>query len=638
MWLHLCLPIRVLTLYVARPAAVARPLVVTGRRESRLAIIDLQGINLAYGGPPLLEHIDLQLAGGERVCLVGRNGTGKSSLLRVIAEQIRADAGQIHRKPGLRVSMVQQEVPADSVGSVGELIVEGTDKPPDEETWEWQRRRDIVLAGLGLTDDAVFSELSGGLKRRVFMARALIQQPDVLLLDEPTNHLDLDAITWLERYLVGLDGALMFVTHDRTFLQTVATRIVELDRGRLTSYPGDYATYVARKQAMLAVEDTERAHFDKKLAQEEEWIRQGIKARRTRNEGRVRALFKLREERAQRRERIGAAKVTIHEADRSGKMVIEALGIAFAYGDNTIVDGLTLRVLRGDKLGLIGPNGAGKTTLLRLLLRELEPLRGEIKLGTKLEVAYLDQLKHTLRDEQTVAENIGEGADKVFVGDRSVHIVTYLRQFLFAPDRARSPVSALSGGERNRLLLAKLFARPSNLLVLDEPTNDLDTETLELLEERLMNYSGTVLVVSHDRTFIDNVVTSTLVFEGGGIVGEHVGGYSDWLRRKRAIPGSEEQGAAPKEKKKRRSQTDRPRKLTFKERRELEALPARIEALDAEQATIEEAVSNPELYKGDPKVVTKTVARLEEIQGELEEAYLRWEVLEAIDAAAGTKG
>ena len=609
-----------------------------GSRESRLAIIDLQGINLAYGGPPLLERIDLQLAPGERVCLVGRNGTGKSSLLRVIAGQSPADAGQIHRKPGLRVAMVQQEVPSGSVGSVGELIIEGATRPPDEEPWEWQRRRDIVLAGLGLTDDAVFTELSGGLKRRVFMARALVEQPDVLLLDEPTNHLDLEAITWLEQYLVNLECALLFVTHDRTFLQTVATRIVELDRGRLTSYPGDYATYLSRKEAMLTVEDTERALFDKKLAQEEEWIRQGIKARRTRNEGRVRALKKLREERAQRRERIGAAKVTIHEAERSGKLVIEAVDIVFAYDQQPIVDGLTVRVRRGDKIGLIGPNGAGKTTLLRLLLGELDSQRGKVKLGTKLEVAYLDQLKHSLRDDQTVAENIGEGADKVFVGDKSIHVITYLRQFLFAPDRARSPVSALSGGERNRLLLAKLFAKPSNLLVLDEPTNDLDTETLELLEERLMDYGGTALVVSHDRAFIDNVVTSTLVFEGGGVVQEHVGGYSDWLRKRRGPADSEVKKAGATEKKKRRLQTQRPRKLTFNQRRELDGLPARIEALDAEQASIEATISDPDFYKGDPQEITRAVARLDEIQAELDAAYERWESLEAIDvAAAGVK-
>ena len=601
--------------------------------NSGLAIIDLHGINLAFGGPPLLEHVDLQLAAGERVCLVGRNGTGKSSLLRVMAGNEPADAGQIHKKPGLRVAMVQQDVPGACVGTVGELIVDGASPPPDEEQWQWQRRRDMVLAGLGLTDDAVFTELSGGLKRRVFLARALVEQPDVLLLDEPTNHLDIEAITWLEKYVVGLESAVLFVTHDRAFLQAVATRIVELDRGRISSFPGDYARYLARKEAILSAEDTGRAVFDKKLAQEEDWIRQGIKARRTRNEGRVRALKKLREERAQRRERIGTARVEIHEAERSGKLVIEASDIGFAFDQEPIVNGLTVKVRRGDKIGLIGRNGVGKTTLLKLLLGELEPQRGEVKLGTKLEIAYLDQLKHSLDDDRTVAENIAEGNDTLFVGGKSTHAVTYLRQFLFAPDRARSPVSVLSGGERNRLLLAKLFARPSNFLVLDEPTNDLDAETLELLEERLMDYSGTVLVVSHDRAFVDNVVTSTLVFEGDGMVQEFVGGYSDWLRQRNATPASTVRKSPSKDKKQRRPQKTGPRKLTFAERRELDALPGKIEALDAEQADIEATISVPTFYKGDPQTITQTVARLDEIQAELEAAYERWDELEAVAAA-----
>ena len=593
-----------------------------------MALITLSGVALAYGGPPLLQSVDLRIDRGERVCLMGRNGTGKSSLMRLVQGIEAPDAGELLRKPGLRTAFLQQQVPAVTEGNVLDLVAGGAPGPPDEEPWQYQRRLKEVLAGLQLEPNAHFAELSGGLKRRVFLARALVDEPDLLLLDEPTNHLDIRTITWLEQYLLGRAGSLLFVTHDRALLGKVATRIVELDRGELTSYPGDYASYQHRKAEALAVEQSERALFDRKLAEEEVWIRTGIKARRTRNEGRVRALVEMREQRRQRREQMGTASMHIQQADASGKLVAAARDVHFAYDAATpIVRGLTTTILRGDRVGLVGPNGVGKTTLLRVLLGQLQPGSGSIRLGTRLDIAYLDQLRAQLRDDRTVADNVADGADTIRFGRGTKHVIGYLREFLFSPDRARSPTSVLSGGERNRLLLARLFARPSNLLVLDEPTNDLDAETLDLLEEQLLGYEGTVLLVSHDRAFLDHVVTSTLVFEGQGHVAEYVGGYEDWLRQKAP---DDAPARARKARVAARPATPKPRKRTYAENLELAELPDRIEVLEAEKDALEERLADPDLYRSGGAAVKEAQAGLERAAAELAELYARWELLESL--------
>ncbi len=599
-------------------------------REWSVTRIDLQGVSLSYGGPPLLQRVDLLVEADERVCLMGRNGTGKSSLLRLVNGAEVPDDGRIERQPGLRTAMLPQEVPPAEEGTVEQLALAGVEPPPGEEEWQRRRRTERVFAGLRLDPAAPFASLSGGMKRRVFLARALISQPDLLLLDEPTNHLDIDAIAWLEEHLLRYPGAVLFVTHDRAFLGRLATRIVELDRGALTSYPGDHATYLRRKAELLAVEEAERARFDKKLAEEEAWIRQGIKARRRRNEGRVRALQQMRRERRERREQLGTARIRIQQAERSGKRVIEARGVSFAYRDGpVIVRGLDTEILRGDKVGVIGPNGIGKTTLLRILLGELAPDEGSVHHGARLDVAYLDQLRDQLRDDRTVAQNVADGADTVVFDGQARHVITYLEEFLFAAERARSPVSALSGGERNRLLLARLFARPSNVLVLDEPTNDLDTETLELLEERLAEYDGTVLLVSHDRAFLDNVVTGTLAFEGDGAVREYVGGYEDWVRQREQAP---EPAPRPKKsgKPRPRPPAERPRKRTYAEQLELDALPERIEALEAERDALQAQTADPAFYRRSKDEITAALARLEAMEAELAAVYARWEQLEQL--------
>ncbi len=593
-----------------------------------MALITLSGVALAYGGPPLLQSVDLRLDEGERVCLMGRNGTGKSSLMRLVHGEEPPDLGEILRKPGLRTAILCQQVPPVTEGNVLDLVAGSAGGPTDEEPWQYQRRLKEVLAGLQLEPNAHFAELSGGLKRRVFLARALVDQPDLLLLDEPTNHLDIQTITWLEEYLLRRAGSLLFVTHDRALLGKVATRIVELDRGVLTSFPGDYATYQRRKAEAIAAERSERALFDRKLAEEEVWIRTGIKARRTRNEGRVRALMQMREQRRQRREQMGTASMHIQGADASGKLVVAARGVGFAYEDTTpIVHDLTTTILRGDRVGLIGPNGVGKTTLLRVLLGQLQPRSGTVRLGSRLDIAYLDQLRAQLRDDRTVAENVADGADTIKFGRGTKHVIGYLREFLFSPDRARSPTSVLSGGERNRLLLARLFARPSNLLVLDEPTNDLDAETLDLLEEQLLGYEGTVLLVSHDRAFLDHVVTSTLVFEGGGRVEEYVGGYEDWLRQRTpdAAPAKARKArAAPK------PAAPKPRKRTYAENLELAELPDRIEVLETEKDALEERLADPDLYRSGGEAVKETQAAFERATADLAELYERWEFIEGL--------
>jgi ATP-binding cassette subfamily F protein uup len=607
--------------------------------------------------------VDLTIDPGERVCLVGYNGSGKSTLLKVAGGQLAPDEGQAVLAPGVRIGHLTQEVPenlagdvfdvtAGGLGRAGDLLAEYhhlTQRLAAESTpgllkrlevvqrelestgaWELKRRVETVLSRLKLPPSAGFDELSGGNKRQALLARALVSSPELLLLDEPTNHLDVDAIRWLEDFLLERVGGLLFVTHDRSFLKRLATRIVELDRGHLTSWPGDYATYLKRRQSVLDAELAQQASLDRRLAKEEAWIRQGIKARRTRNEGRVRALEALRRERLERRSQVGTARMQAQEADPSGKLVVEARGVTYGYRGLTIVEDLSTTVLRGDKVGIIGPNGCGKTTLIQILLGHLAPDSGIIRLGTRLEVAYFDQHRAQLDRDATVAEAVANGADQVLVRGKPRHIMGYLQDFLFPPDRARQPVRALSGGERNRLLLARLFARPSNLLVLDEPTNDLDMETLELLESLLVDYPGTLMLVSHDRTFLDNVVTSTLVFEGEGRVNEYVGGYSDWLRQRRPEqPRSATRQSAPRS----RPPADRQRKLSYKEQRELEALPDRIAVLEEEQEALHSHMSNPAFYQRAGAEIAEARARLQAVEQTLEEAYGRWEELEELARA-----
>ena len=623
-----------------------------------MSLITLQNVDLGVGGPALLDDVRLTLEAGERICVVGRNGAGKSTLLKLLAGEIHPDDGQVVPAPGLRVARLAQEVPHDLEGTIFDVVAAGLGgvgadlaeyhrlshalhgeaevsalarvqaRIDAAQGWDLDRRVTEVLARLSLPEDLRFEALSGGMKRRVLLARALASQPDVLLLDEPTNHLDIEAIAWLEEFLRGLRGSLVFVTHDRRFLRALATRIVEIDRGKLTSWPGDYDNYLRRREERLHAEAQANALFDRKLAEEEVWIRQGIKARRTRNEGRVRALEKLRRERSERREHQGRVKLDVAAAEKSGKRVVEAENLSYAIGGRVLVDDFSVSIQRGDRVGLLGPNGAGKTTLIRLLLGELQPDGGEVRLGTNLQVAYFDQHRAALREDWNALDNVAEGREFIEVNGARKHALGYLQDFLFTPERARAPITALSGGERNRLLLARLFARPSNLLVMDEPTNDLDVETLELLEERLGEYPGTLLLVSHDRDFLDSVVTSTLVMEGGGRIGEYVGGYSDWLRQRvqpapaaapvrATAPAPAKPAAAPAKK-----------KLSYNDQRELDALPAKIEALETRVAALTEAMQSPDFYQRDSAVVAAALAEAAEAQKQLDAAYERWQQLD----------
>jgi ATP-binding cassette subfamily F protein uup len=618
-------------------------------------LVSLERVSIAFGHLPLLDAISLQIDARERVSLIGRNGTGKSTLLKIITGEIPPDSGTVWRQPALRVARLEQDIPLSANRSVFDIVAEGhTHHVAEDEAWLREHHVDLVLSRLELPADAIVDTLSGGWRRRVLLARALVGQPDLLLLDEPTNHLDVEAITWLESFLAEYAGAVMFVTHDRAFLQRLATRIVELDRGTLTSWPGDYATYLRRKEESLANEAVQQEKFDKKLAEEEAWLRQGIRARRTRNEGRVRALMAMRENRAARREQMGSVRLQVEQAEQSGKLVFEARGISKAYGDadpktsvgadprvgpKQVVRDFSARVMRGDRIGLIGPNGVGKTTMLRMLLGELAPDGGEVRRGANVQVAYYDQQREQLDPERTVFDTVGEGNDTVTANGRTRHVHAYLRDFLFSNERARSPVKALSGGERNRLLLARLFTRPANVLVLDEPTNDLDLETLELLEEQLVEWPGTLLLVSHDRAFLDNVVTSTFVFEGDGRVREYVGGYQDWLRQSQRTQREQRTRRTPPDRDDDRSasvslvasvSSARERKrLSYNEQRELDALPARIEALETEQRALNAQIAGREFYKEMPETITASLARVEMLQRELTDAYARWDELES---------
>jgi ABC transport system ATP-binding/permease protein len=604
-----------------------------------MPLVSLEQISISYGHLPLIAGASLQIEAGERVAVIGRNGTGKSTLLRIIEGSLPPDSGVVWQARGTRRSRLEQDVPLSSHQRVFDVVHDGLVPHADEEDWQREQRVRLVLSRLALDGEVVVDTLSGGWKRRVLLARALVGQPDVLLLDEPTNHLDIDAIMWLEEFLATYRGAVVFVTHDRECLERLATRIVEIDRGRLTSWPGDYAMFLRRKEEGLDHEAAANEKFDRKLAEEEAWIRRGVKARRTRDEGRVRALMAMREQRAVRRAQMGAVRLQFEAADPTGKMVFETDGLAKSYGDTTVVREFSTRVMRGDRIGFIGPNGAGKTTLLRMLIGEVAPDRGEVRHGANVQIAYYDQQREQLDPERTVVDTVGDGNDTVTVGGHSRHVMGYLQDFLFAPERARSPVKALSGGERNRLLLARLLTRPANVLVLDEPTNDLDLETLELLEEQLLEWPGTLLLVSHDRRFLDNVVTSTIAFEGDGRWQEYVGGYQDWLRQRGAAsveearPGSEPRGAATAG-----SPDPAPaavavkRKLSYKEQRELEALPAKIASLEEEQRELEARAAAPEFYKEGADTIRGVLDRIAAVGNDLHVAYERWVELEALAA------
>jgi len=628
-----------------------------------MPLFSFDRVSIAFGQAPLLEGASFTIEAGERIGLIGRNGAGKSTLLQLVDGAALPDAGEVWRQPGLRISRLAQELPGEADATVYDAVAEGlaetgrllaayhhvSHEVASDPTllrrmeelqheieacdgWSLGQRVDQILARLELDGEARVGALSGGWKRRVALARALVSEPDLLLLDEPTNHLDIEVIQWLEERLQELSGAVLFVTHDRALLTRLATRILELDRGVLTSWPGSYPRFIADKAAALEQEERQQAVFDKKLAQEEVWIRKGIKARRTRNEGRVRALLRMREQRAQRRELEGKARMALDAGEGSGKLVIDAQEIAFAWDGLPVVRDLSLRIMRGDRIGLVGANGAGKTTLLRILLGELAPTSGSVRLGTKVQVAYFDQLRAELALDRTVIDNIADGSEYTEINGQRRHVLGYLQDFLFSPERARTPVSALSGGERNRVLLARLFAQPANLLVMDEPTNDLDLETLELLEELLIEYPGTLLVASHDRAFLDNVVTSTLVFAGGGRVQEHVGGYSDWIRYTQRLASAKatenaKRAASPRAPAERTAKPRR-KKLSFGDARELADMPGKIEALEREQAELGARVSEPAFYKGEAAEQARVHARLAELPAELAAAYGRWEALE----------
>lgn len=624
--------------------------------------IILENISLSFGSESLLDKVKLQIAAGERICLIGRNGAGKSSFLKIIEGKLPPDSGNIWRKPNLRIARLEQELPQNIAGTIYEFVADGlaetgkllaayhqltqsfahghTQKDlvqleklqtaiDTQNGWEYEQTIKTVLDRLSLEEDKLMSELSGGWLRRAALAKALVISPDLLLLDEPTNHLDIEAIEWLEQQLMSCNFGLLFITHDRSLLQHLATRIIELDRGQLTSWPGNYANFLLLKEEMLRDELKHNKDFDKKLAKEEVWIRQGVKARRTRSEARVRALKAMRQERAKRRELEGKVNFDTQKVEKSGALVLEAKHISQTYNEQNVIKDFSVRIMRGDKIGLIGPNGIGKSTLLNILLGKIEPQHGNVTLGTKLEIAYFDQFRGALDLEKTVWENVAAGSDSIEINGKKRHVISYLADFLFSPDRAMSLVKTLSGGECNRILLARLFSRPFNLLVMDEPTNDLDIETLELLEELLSNYQGTLLLVSHDRTFIDNIVTSTLVFEGNGKIEEFIGGYQDWHRQ--AKFKSEMMGESNKTKSEIviKTKSDNTRKLNYKEQTELANLPRIIEEMEAEKIALEKDIANPEFYKQNQEKIIAELARFKNLEEQLAVSYKRWEELES---------
>lgn len=611
-----------------------------------MPLITIQDLRIGFRGQSLLDGVSCQIESGQRIGLLGRNGSGKTTFMRIICGDVEPDGGQVSLTAGTKVSLLPQDVPQDLRGTIAEVVGQGLRQlgqtlqptgPADtfrnahddhhEMAWRDQHRVEQILSRMELDGLARFETLSSGMKRRVLLARALVAEPDLLLLDEPTNHLDIDAIAWLENFLARWGSTLIFVTHDRMFLRKLATRILEIDRGRLFDWSCDYDTFLKRKEEALVAEEKQEALFDKKLAQEEVWIRTGIKARRTRNEGRVRALEQLRRIRQDRRSAVGKVELRIQEGQRSGTLVAEVDNVSFAYGERSIVRNFSTTIMRGDKVGIMGKNGAGKTTLLRILLGQLPPQQGTVRLGTNLQIAYFDQLRRQLDDTKTVQENVGDGYDSIRIGEQTRHIIGYLQDFLFSPERARTPVRFLSGGERNRVLLARLFAKPANVIVLDEPTNDLDSETLELLEDRLVQFAGTVLLVSHDRVFLNNVVTSTIVFEETGVK-EYDGGYDDWLRQRQAPSGTvisvdcEKASTAPRE------ADVRPRRLTYKEQQELAELPKTIEQLEVKIASLHDAMTKAGFYQQTRDEIARAQASLNSLESQLAEAYDRWEELD----------
>lgn len=630
-----------------------------------MAFLTLDNVSLAYGHHPLLVNVNFQIAAGERVCLIGRNGTGKSTLFRVLYGAAEPDDGEVWRRDTLRISHLLQEVPANNthtiyetvaqgLGETGQLLTDyhnavnhaGSNKELPLDTlsdlqhrieiidgWNINQKIETVLSRLTLPPDKKLADCSGGIRRRVMLAQALVSAPDLLLLDEPTNHMDISAITWLEDYLMTYKGALIFITHDRTFLKHLATRIIELDRGVLTSFSGDYDYYLRKKEELLEIEERANAKFDKKLAEHEAWVRKGIKARRTRNEGKVRRLEAMRQAHSQRISQRGKVSLNVDEGEQSGKRVMDLRHVSFNYGENCIIKDFSTRIMRGDRIGIMGANGSGKSTLLKIILGELKPDSGEVIMGTRLEIAYYDQQRDILDPSKSVRDNISEGSDYINVRGRSRHIIGYLKNFLFPPERIDSPVKILSGGERNRLLLARLFTRPANMLVLDEPTNDLDVDTLELLEDLLEEYEGTLLLVSHDRSFIDNVVTSTIAFEGNGIVKEYIGGYDDMLRQSKMsfqTSKPETRKEIKKDKEDTPQNKQQKKKLSYKETKELESLPELIEQLEAEQIKMEQKIASSSFYQQGKDKITETLTRIEQVNNELGTAYTRWEYLDGI--------
>ena len=604
-----------------------------------MSLVTISELGIRFRGPALFENVSFRIEPGQRIGLLGRNGAGKTTLMKMLCGTVEPDAGSITFSPSTRVAILSQEVPQDTTGEIQQIVAQGlaeasansSDEPMED--WQIEIQVEQILSRMELEPTTPFESLSSGMKRRVLLAKALVTEPDLLLLDEPTNHLDIEAIKWLEAFLQKSRFAIMFVTHDRAFLRSMANRILEIELGRMFDWTCDYTTFLQRKEQAIATEEKQNALFDKKLAEEEVWIRKGIKARRTRNEGRVRALKAMREERQQRQKKTGTSRIQIQEAQRSGALVAECKEASFAWPDHPVFEDFTTTIMRGDKVGIIGRNGAGKSTLLKCLLGKLEPTGGSIRIGTNVEIAYFDQLREQLDEEKTVLDNVGGGSDQIEINGRNKHVLGYLQDFLFEPERSRTPVKFLSGGERNRILLAKLFARPANVIVLDEPTNDLDSETLELLEEKLMEFKGTILMVSHDREFLNNVVTSTIVFEAEGI-NEYVGGYDDWVRQTGGALVAKAEIKPPKAEskpqKKDQSDSDAPRKLKYKERLELEKLPAEIDELEQQIAAIHQAMADPEFFKGSGEKIAEAQKQLADHEAKLAEAMTRWEELESL--------